>query len=167
MVRREGTIDVQAGSGSLPISYSPLCLKNFEQCELKFFFAAVLRWRTPPTEYTAVGNAVHDALEHLYLLQAEDRDEDTATGYVYGAGVEYAIPADSFLNTFNLLSYIPLFRASGGITVKAEVLHYDLGSRNVLVAPVFAGAGAGSYTARFKTEGNVVRAGFTYRFGGP
>lgn len=91
------------------------------------------------------------------------------TGYVYGGGVEYAIPTESILNKFNLLSYIPLFSSGGmfaasGVTVKAEYLRYDLGSRNVAITPVIAGPN-GSYTARFKTEGNLIRGGFTYRFG--
>lgn len=86
------------------------------------------------------------------------------TGYVYGGGVEYAIPADSFLAKFNLLSYLNLFQ-SQAVTVKAEYLHYDLGSRNVLVNSIIPGGPSGSYTSRFNTEGNVVRGGFTYRFG--
>ncbi len=85
------------------------------------------------------------------------------TGYVYGGGVEYAIPADSILNKFSVLKYIPLFQ-NAGVTVKAEYLRYDLGSRNVLVNAV-PGVGVGSYTSRFTTEGNTVRGGFTYRFG--
>lgn len=89
----------------------------------------------------------------------------TETGYVYGGGVEYAIPVDSFLNKFNLLSYLNLFRTDA-VTVKAEYLHYDLGSRNVLVNSVIPGGPTGSYTSRFTTEGNIVRGGFTYRFTG-
>lgn len=86
------------------------------------------------------------------------------TGYVYGGGVEYAIPADSFLAKFNLLSYLNLFQ-SQAVTVKAEYLRYDLGSRNVLVNSLIPGGPSGSYTSRFNTEGNLVRGGFTYRFG--
>lgn len=87
------------------------------------------------------------------------------TGFVYGGGVEYALPADSFLSRFNLLSYINLFK-SEAITVKAEYLRYDLGSRNVLVNSLIPGGPTGSYTSRFHTEGNLIRGGFTYRFGG-
>ena len=46
------------------------------------------------------------------------------TGYAYGGGVEYAIPVASFLNPFH----------SSAVTVKAEFIHYDLNSNNVLVA---------------------------------
>lgn len=97
------------------------------------------------------------------------RHNGIETGYVYGGGVEYAIPTESILNKFSLLSYLPLFGKGGllqtsGITLKAEYLRYDLGSRNVAVNPVAVGA-PGSFTSRFKTEGNLIRGGFTYRFG--
>jgi outer membrane immunogenic protein len=87
------------------------------------------------------------------------------TGYVYGGGIEYALPVDSPLAKFNLLSYLNLIK-SEAITIKAEYLRYDLGSRNVLVANVIPGGPTGTYTSRFTTEGNLVRGGFTYRFGG-
>lgn len=85
-----------------------------------------------------------------------------STGYVYGGGVEYALPADSILAKFNLLSYLNLIQ-SQAITIKAEYLRYDLGHRTVFSTPV--GTGAGTYVSRFNTEGNLVRGGFTYRFG--
>lgn len=87
------------------------------------------------------------------------------TGFVYGGGIEYALPADSFFSKFNLLSYFNIVK-SDAITVKAEYLRYDLGSRGVLVRNVISGGPTGTYTSRFETEGNLVRGGFTYRFGG-
>ena len=84
-------------------------------------------------------------------------------GYAYGGGVEYAIPADSFLNYLSLGKYIGL--KSEAVTIKAEYLHYDLGSRT-LVLPAVPGVGSNFYAARFRTEGNIVRAGFNYKFGG-
>lgn len=89
----------------------------------------------------------------------------TETGYAYGGGVEYAIPVDSFLNKFSLLNYVPLFKTDA-VTVKAEFLHYDLGSHSVLVSSQIAGGPTGSYTSRFNTQGDVIRGGFTYRFSG-
>ncbi|MCJ2037259.1 outer membrane protein [Methylobacterium sp. J-068] len=83
------------------------------------------------------------------------------TGYVYGGGIEYAIPTDSFLNRFNFIG--GLIGASA-ITLKAEYLRYDLGSRDVLVNNTGIGP-TGSYTSRFKTEGNLIKAGFNYKFG--
>ena len=45
-------------------------------------------------------------------------------------------------------------------------VHYDLGSRNVLVGAI-PGVGLGNgYISRFRSEGNIVRAGFNYKFGG-
>jgi outer membrane immunogenic protein len=70
------------------------------------------------------------------------------TGYAYGGGVEYAIPTTSFLNFFQ----------SSAVTIKAEFIHYDLGTQNVLVSN-----GAGAYNSRIKTDGNLVRAGLNYK----
>ena len=84
------------------------------------------------------------------------------TGYNYGGGIEYAIPADSFLTYFSLGRYLGI---KSDVTIKAEYIRYDLGSRNVLVGSVPGGPG-GSYTSRFSTEGSLIRAGFNYKFGG-
>ncbi len=71
------------------------------------------------------------------------------TGYAYGGGVAYAIPTTSFLNFFH----------SSAVTLKAEFIHYDLGTSSIIVA-----GGAGSYTSQIKTQGNLVRAGIDYKF---
>jgi outer membrane immunogenic protein len=99
------------------------------------------------------------------------RYNDLETGYAYGGGIEYALPTDSFLARFSLLNLLGV--KSEAVTIKAEYLHYDLGSRNVLVnntgLVVAGGVGPqprGSYTSRFQTEGNLVRAGFSYKFNG-
>ena len=98
------------------------------------------------------------------------RFNDLQTGFAYGGGIEYAIPTDSFLARFNVLGLLGI--KSEAVTLKAEYLRYDLGSRNVfvnnvgLVLPGAAANPRGSYTSRFTTEGNLVRAGFTYKFGG-
>ena len=47
--------------------------------------------------------------------------------------------------------------------MKVEYLRYDLGSRTVAVTPQLVGAPG--FASRFTTEGNLVRGGFTYRFG--
>ncbi|WP_019903314.1 porin family protein [Methylobacterium sp. 77] len=75
------------------------------------------------------------------------------TGYAYGGGIEYALPTDSFLNFFR----------SSAVTLKAEYLRYDLGSRNLFVGST-GGPGVG-YNATFKTEGAIARAGLNYKFG--
>ncbi|WP_430910264.1 outer membrane protein [Methylobacterium sp. sgz302541] len=81
------------------------------------------------------------------------RRSQMETGYAYGGGIEYALPTESFLN---------FFKASA-VTVKAEYLRYDLGSRNLLVAST-GGPGIG-YVSRFSTEGSIARAGVNYKFG--
>ncbi|ACA16884.1 porin [Methylobacterium sp. 4-46] len=92
------------------------------------------------------------------------RTSDVQTGYAYGGGIEYAIPADSFLAKFNVLSLLGFQTAA--VTLKAEYLHYDLGRRNLLVNNTGLAGSPGSYTSRFQTEGNLVRAGFSYKFSG-
>ncbi len=62
----------------LPTSLSPSRAEEFRQCELKAFFAGVERWRTPPTEHTALGNVVHDVAEQLYKLPADARTREAA-----------------------------------------------------------------------------------------
>lgn len=68
-----------------------------------------------------------------------------ATGYAYGGGVEYAIPTSSFVNVFH----------SSAVTLKAEYLHYDLGTQTVVSGPI---------ASSIKNNGNLVRAGINYKF---
>ncbi|MBY0260622.1 porin family protein [Methylobacterium sp.] len=97
------------------------------------------------------------------VLAYSGRYNEMQTGYAYGGGIEYAIPTDSFLNRFN---FIGSLLGASAITLKAEYLHYDLGSRNVIVNNVGLPAATGSYTSRFETSGNIIKAGFNYKFGG-
>lgn len=83
------------------------------------------------------------------------------TGWVAGGGIEYAIPEDSFLNYFSIVRLVGI--TSSAPTLKFEYLHYDLGSRTIAVAPQVPGAPG--FASRFRTEGNLIRGGFTYRFG--
>ena len=113
----------------------------------------------------AYGNVFHDV--NFYnpagALQFTGRYDDFKIGYAYGGGIEFALPTDSFLNTFAVGKYLGL--KYDAITIKAEYIHYDLGTQNVLVNFV-PGVGNGAYVSRFRTEGNIVRAGFNYKFGG-
>jgi len=79
------------------------------------------------------------------------------SGFVYGGGVEYAVPTGSFLDRFNV------FHASG-VTIKAEYLHYDLGSDTLNFPGVNGGATIGGYTSRVRTDGDLVRGGVNYKF---
>jgi outer membrane immunogenic protein len=72
------------------------------------------------------------------------------TGYAYGGGLEYAIPTTSFVNFFN----------SSAVTIKAEFIHYDLGTQSLVLN---SSAGGLPYVDRIKTSGNLVRAGLNYK----
>ena len=113
----------------------------------------------------AFGDVQYDA--NFYtpagVLQFAGRETGLETGYNYGGGIEYAIPTDSVLNYFSVGKYLGI--KSEAVTLKAEYIHYDLGSRNVFVGPR-PGFAPNSYTSRFETQGNLVRAGFNYKFGG-
>lgn len=83
----------------------------------------------------------------------EDSDRSGfSTGYVYGGGIEYALPTASFLNFFH----------SSAVTIKAEYLHYELDSSNlrdsslntVNLQPGF----------KVKNDGNIARIGLNYKF---
>jgi outer membrane immunogenic protein len=95
------------------------------------------------------------------VLSQAGRFDGIETGYVVGGGIEYAIPEGSFLNNFSLLRLAGI--VSSAPTIKVEYLRYDLGSRTIAVAPQLVGAPG--YASRFSTEGNLIRGGFTYRFG--
>lgn len=86
-------------------------------------------------------------------------DRRLQTGYVYGGGIEYALPTDNVLNVFK----------ASAVTFKVEYLHYDLGTRNVIgfVNTVPAGPTPGPATtlSRVRTEGDIVRVGVNYKFG--
>ena len=77
------------------------------------------------------------------------------TGYAYGGGLEYALPTASFLNFFN----------SSAVTIKAEFIHYDLGTTSLLVPGTSGFAVGSSFTARTRIEGNLIRGGLNYKFG--
>lgn len=87
----------------LPVTLSPSRASDFLSCQLRFFFGAVDRWRTPPTVHTALGNIVHEVAEELYQLEPSQRTRATASELlaaawpVWQAKPEYAdmLSADS------------------------------------------------------------------------
>lgn len=81
------------------------------------------------------------------------RSSKLQVGYAYGGGIEYALPTDSFLN---------FFRASA-VTLRAEYIHYDLGSRKVVAYDV--ASNDPTFRAKVRTEGNIARVGVNYKFG--
>ena len=84
-----------------------------------------------------------DFLNQGGALQFAGRSSDLEIGYALGAGVEYAF--------------------TNNLTLKAEYLYYDLGSKNVVVDSI-PGVGTGSYISRFETEGHIARVGLNYKF---
>lgn len=80
------------------------------------------------------------------------------TGSVIGGGVEYALPADSFLNFFGATA----------VTLKAEYLHFEFGARKIANTTELLGEikskPAGNAT-KSNTSVDTIRAGINYRFG--
>ncbi|WP_375455256.1 outer membrane protein [uncultured Methylobacterium sp.] len=83
---------------------------------------------------------------------------DFRTGYAAGAGVEYALPTDSFLNFFR----------SSAVTLKVEGLYVNLDRNRNAVGGIYTGVASNlvyiAGSAR-TTEFAVVRAGLNYKFG--
>ena len=80
------------------------------------------------------------------------------SGWVAGAGVEYAIPAAFLARYSGLLAH-------SKITAGVEWLHYDFGDKDITVGsePGVSGS-AGGYIARFTNQADVVRARINYKF---
>ena len=119
-----------------------------------YAFDRVLVYGTGGFAYGGVNNRVtYFAPNNAGLPFFNGRQDDVETGYAYGGGVEYALATDSFLNFFR----------SSAVTMKVEYLHYELGDRRVAIPGV--NGGPGNYSARFRNEGDIVRAGLNYKFG--
>ena len=116
-----------------------------------YAFGDLLIFGTGGFAYGGVRNNINS------ITGATGGSDSIRTGYAYGGGLEYAIPTTSFVNFFH----------SSAVTLKAEFIHYDLGTQNVLVG---APGTAGSFNSSVKTDGNLVRAGINYKldlFGSP
>ncbi len=61
-----------------PPHLSPSSINTFQSCPLKFKYSKIDGMTEPPTIHTLLGNFVHDILESLYLLPAEDRTLNSA-----------------------------------------------------------------------------------------
>lgn len=72
---------------ALPATLSPSRAKDFDGCELRYYFGGVERWRSPPTEHTLLGNVVHAAIEALYRTAPFERTRAQASHHV---GVAWA-----------------------------------------------------------------------------
>lgn len=83
---------------------------------------------------------------------------ETQTGVAYGGGIEYALPTENILNLGH----------SAGVSLKAEYLHYDLGTfkaRSYTAVPNAQGQPQLGSTTKIRNEGDLVRAGFNVKFG--
>jgi outer membrane immunogenic protein len=75
----------------------------------------------------------------------------TEVGYTVGGGGEYAIPAS--------------FLGSSAITIKAEYLYYNLGTRTLPTVGISGGIAPGDVlTYRFKNDGQIARLGFNFKY---
>jgi outer membrane immunogenic protein len=68
------------------------------------------------------------------------------TGWVFGGGVEYALPTPSL--------------GPGALTIRGEFLHYDLGTQTTDILST----GAEPFIDHYHVEGNILRAGLNYLF---
>ena len=93
---------------------------------------------------------------------------NTRTGFDVGGGIEYAIPTNSILNYLSVEKLLGIDKKLGldifDGTIRAEYIHYDLGTDTVAVNSF--GAAPGSYVSTFKTQGNLIRVGLGYKFNG-
>ena len=168
-VRRTDTLSNTTNYGPLDtLGTTPTTRVNQYQGELRYL--GTVRGRVGVAYRTALiygtgGVAYGDVLRHEtfygpnasatpYFAGSQD---GMKAGYVYGGGVELAIPTHSFLNRFNV------FHASGA-TMKVEYIHYDLGEDFLIAPGVNGGANLGGYTSRVRTDGDIVRAGLNYKF---
>ena len=62
----------------LPEYVSPSQLSTFTKCPLQYWFASVAGWREPPSLAMVTCTLVHDVLEKLMALPAQERTPDTA-----------------------------------------------------------------------------------------
>ena len=85
-----------------------------------------------------------------------------------GGGIEYAIPANSVLNYLSVEKLLGIDKKLGldifDGTIRAEYVHYDLGTETYAATPI--GGAAGAYTISSRTQGNLIRVGLGYKFGG-
>ncbi|GLS43566.1 outer membrane protein [Methylobacterium brachythecii] len=127
---------------------------------LGYGLGPVLVYGTGGLAYGHVGLSARTTISNSAYSGIYDggRHSGIETGYVYGGGIEWMAPG----------GLMP-----GQLAFKLEYLRYDLGNRTVSVngmGPYFGPGGPGQlgHTANavFRSEGQLVTAGLTYRFSG-
>ena len=61
-----------------PEYMSPSSIGTFNQCPMRYKYAKLDRMPEPSTEAQVLGSFVHEILEELFKLDAEDRNESSA-----------------------------------------------------------------------------------------
>lgn len=97
----------------------------------------------------------HAQYSHSFLDQFGDPiwaggASSERSGYAVGAGIEYALPIPSM--------------GPGALTVRAEYLHYDLGTGTATIPFSDPTAGIGPFIDSYHLYGNLIRAGLNYKF---
>ena len=168
-IRRTDTLSNTTNYGPLDTPGAPATTRvNQYQGELRYL--GTVRGRLGLAYRNALlygtgGVAYGDVLRHMtyYGPNANTTpyfygtNDGVKWGYVYGGGIEVAVPTHSFLSRFNVFH-------SSGATMKVEYLHYNLGPDDIIAGGVNGGAGPGAYNTRVRTEGDIVRAGLNYKF---
>lgn len=122
-------------------------------------FDNVLLYATGGLAYAGIDNRVEFLRNTDGALQFFDKSNDIEVGYAVGGGIEFQLPAQlSFLN------FVGPIIGARQVSVKAEYLYYDLGTKTLTIDAV-PGVGLNSYNSRFDTTGHLGKIGLNYRFG--
>lgn len=122
-------------------------------------FDNVLLYGTGGLAYAGIENKVGFLRNTDGAFQFLAKSSDVEVGYAVGGGIEFQLPAQlSFLN------FIGPIVGARSVSVKAEYLYYDLGTKTLEVNAV-PGVGLNSYNSRFDTTGHLGKVGLNYRFG--
>ena len=142
--------------GATSVYHSDMDFLGTVRGRLGYAFDHVLVYGTGGFAYGDVSQSAFfysSAANHLLNYTGSRSTIDT--GYTYGGGIEYALPTGTFLN----------FLHSSAVTIKAEYLHYDLGSANqILSGTGNNGTATSSYGLRGRTDGDLARLGINYKF---
>lgn len=78
----------QDPSYRLPEYVSPSQLGTFTKCPLQYWFSSVAGWREPPSLAMLIGTLVHDVLEKLLAMPADERTPDQAWDLLRSLGAK-------------------------------------------------------------------------------
>ena len=90
-----------------PDYLSPSSISTFQQCPLRFKLSRIDKMEELPTEATLLGNFVHDVLELLYKVPAEDRSLGVAKSLSTTVWNEYGWEekVQPFLKSYNMNTF--------------------------------------------------------------